>query len=118
MQRAAFEALTDFSNGARRVVVIGEVDLDVILRSRAPRALLRERVARTGDDAPARRGEADHGRMTDAPAGPGQQQRSSWSLIGWSGHGLVSPSSFRDGPRTRTGTRISGFVASHRPGTT
>src|SRR6478752_6827892 len=53
----------------------GEVDLDVILGARTPRAFLREGMPRTGEDAPAGAGKADHGRVPDAAAGSGKKQR-------------------------------------------
>src|ERR1700704_5059117 len=63
------------SSRPRGVGVVGEVDLDVILRARAPRAFLREGMPRTGEDAPTGARKADHGGMADPAAGPGQKQR-------------------------------------------
>src|SRR5436190_18462147 len=54
VQRAALQTLPDFLDGPRGVAVVGKVDLNVILRPRTPRAFFRERMPRTGDDAPAR----------------------------------------------------------------
>jgi hypothetical protein len=71
----------DLGDRARGVGVVGEVDLDVILRSHLPRAVLRKRMARAGDDAPAGGREADHGGMADAAAGAGQQQRAARLLL-------------------------------------
>src|SRR5207302_6421457 len=75
MQRAAFQPLADFRNRPRGVGVVGKVDLDMILWPGVPWAVFREGVPRTGDDAPAGAGKADHGRMADAAAGAGQEQR-------------------------------------------
>src|SRR5271155_1745049 len=86
MQLAAFQPFADFRNRPRGVVMVGEVDLDVILRSGAPRTFLRKRMARAGDDAPAGAGKADHGGMADAAAGAGQKQRAPWR-VGGSRHG-------------------------------
>src|SRR5262249_20184682 len=60
---------------------IGEIDLDVILRSHLPRAILRERMARAGDDAPARGREALYRRVADAAACSGEEQRAA-RLVG------------------------------------
>ena len=57
-----------------RVLGRGEVNDDVILWARIPRAILGERLARTGDDAPSRRREALHGGVPDATGGAGQNQ--------------------------------------------
>ena len=54
MQLAALQPIANVRNRPRGVGVVGKVvDLDVILRPCAPSALLRERMPRTGDDAPA-----------------------------------------------------------------
>ena len=73
--------------GDRRVGVlgIGQIDLDVILRSRLPRAVFRERMPRAGDDAPAGGGKSLHRGVADAAAGSGEQQRAA-RLVGV-GHG-------------------------------
>ena len=42
VQLAAFQPLADFRNRARGVGVVGEVDLDVILRARRPTGILPE----------------------------------------------------------------------------
>src|ERR1700678_4378933 len=103
MQHTALETLADFCNRTRGIVVVGKVDLDVIFRACVPRTIFWKRMARTGDDAPAGRGKADHGRMADAAAGPGEKQRPPWSIVGCSGHKRFSPSaSFRDGPKDQT----------------
>src|SRR5262245_34509529 len=47
----------------------------MILRPHLPRAVLGERMARAGDDAPAGGGKALHRRMADAAARPGEEQR-------------------------------------------
>src|SRR5713226_5885054 len=70
------------SSRPRSVGVVGKVDLDVILRPGVPRAVFREGVPRTGDDAPAGAGKADHGRMADAAAGSGQKQRTPRRIVG------------------------------------
>src|ERR1700722_10717916 len=93
MQHAAFEALADFRDCPRGIVVVGKVDLDVIFRAGVPRTIFRKRMARTGDDAPAGRGKADHSGMADAAAGPGKKQRPPWSVVGCSGHKRFSHSS-------------------------
>ena len=68
------EAFAHFADRAFGIGGIGEVDLDVILRPHLPGAVLREGVARAGDDAPARRGEALHRGVADAAAGAGEDQ--------------------------------------------
>ena len=70
----AVQAVLDLVDCARGVVGIGEVDLDVILGSRFPRAVFRERMARAGDHAPTGGGKPLDGRMPDPTAGSGQQQ--------------------------------------------
>ncbi len=92
VQRAAFQPLADFRNRPRGVGVVGEVDLDVILRACAPRAFLREGMPRTGEDAPTGARKADHGGMADPAAGPGQKQRAPRRVDGIR-HG--GPSGFR-----------------------
>src|SRR3984957_20961648 len=82
MQHAAFQALANFRDRARGIGVVGKVALDMILRACAPRAFFREGMTRTGEDAPAGRRKADHGGMTDAAAGAGQEQRPPWSVVG------------------------------------
>ena len=82
VQRAAFQPLADFRNRPRGVGVVGEVDLDVVLGSRVPRAVFRKRMPRAGDDAPAGAGKADHRGVADAAAGPGQKQRAPRRVIG------------------------------------
>src|SRR5689334_17423956 len=74
MKLAAFEAALDLRNRRERVLLVGEVDLDVILGARLPWTFFRKRMARTGDDAPARAGETDHRCMPNAAAGTGEQQ--------------------------------------------
>src|SRR3954454_6063530 len=75
MQHAAFETVADVGDRAGGISGGGEVDLDVVLRARVPRTILRERMPRAGDHAPAGRGETDHGGMAYAAASPGQEQR-------------------------------------------
>src|ERR1700730_13166544 len=89
MQFAAFQPFADFRNRPRGVVMVGEVDLDVILRSGAPRTFLRKGMTRAGDDAPAGAGKADHGGMADAATGAGQKQRAPWG-VGGNRHGDLS----------------------------
>src|SRR5262249_27490581 len=74
MKLSAFEPALDLIDGRSRVLFVGEIDLKVILRARIPRALLRKRMTRAGDDPPAGTGETDHRRMPDAAACAGQQQ--------------------------------------------
>jgi len=66
-------------------VVVGrasaKVDLDVILRA-CVHGQSSERHARAGDDRASGRGKADHGRMADATAGSGQEQRAPRVLAG------------------------------------
>ena len=45
VQLAAFQPLADFRDRPRGVGMVGEVDLDVILRAGVPRAVFRERDA-------------------------------------------------------------------------
>src|SRR4051794_30353816 len=92
MQHAAFETVADVGDRAGGISGGGEVDLDVVLRARVPRTILREWMSRAGDDAPAGRGETDHGGMADAAARSGQEQRTARrvgrlrheGLSGWS----------------------------------
>src|ERR1043166_1905570 len=74
MKLAAFEPPLDLRNRRKRVLLVREIDLDVILRPGLPRAFLRKRMTRAGDDAPAGTGETDHRGVPDATAGPGEQQ--------------------------------------------
>ena len=80
------EALPHLADGFQRVLGIGQVDLNVVLRARLPGAVLREGVARAGDDAPAGRGEALDRGMADAARGAGQDQRLALG-VGGVGHG-------------------------------
>ena len=82
----ALDAPLDLADRRERVLGIGEVDLDVVLRARLPRAILREGMARAGDDAPAGRGEALDRRMADAAARPGEEQRAARQV----GSGVVA----------------------------
>src|SRR3954464_4274072 len=92
MQHPAFETVADVGDRARGIGGGGEVDLDMVLRACVPRTILRERMPRAGDHAPAGRGETDHGGMADAAARPGQEQRTARrvgrlrheGLSGWS----------------------------------
>ncbi len=81
VQLAVGQPPLDFVDGVLGVVGIGEIDLDVILRAHLPRAILRKRMARAGDDAPAGGGEALHRGVADAAAGSGEQQRAA-RLVG------------------------------------
>src|SRR4051794_4376478 len=82
MQHAAFETVADVGDRAGGIGGGGEVDLDMVLRARVPRTILRERMPRAGDHAPAGRGETDHGGMADAAARPGQEQRTARRIAG------------------------------------
>lgn len=75
VQLMLFELRADVVDGAQRIGRVGEIDLNVVLGVRHPTGILPEGMARAGDDAPARAGKADHGRMPDAAARAGQQQR-------------------------------------------
>src|SRR6185312_2060392 len=89
MQFVVLQPLTDLGNRACGVGMIGEVDLDVILRSGAPWADFRKRMPRAGDDAPAGGGKPDRGRVTDAAAGAGRKQGTP-RRIGCRGHAGLS----------------------------
>src|SRR5262249_50615223 len=52
MQFAVVEPLLDVGNRRERAVGIGKIDLNMIFGPHLPRAVLRKRVARAGDDAP------------------------------------------------------------------
>jgi hypothetical protein len=73
VQHAAFEAVADVGDRARGVYGIAEIDLDVVLRAGIPRTIFRERMPRSGDDAPTRRRKADHRGMADAAARSGEK---------------------------------------------
>src|SRR5215471_7347245 len=75
MKLAASEPALDLCNRRERVRLVSEIDLDVILGTCLPRTFLGKGMARTGDDAPAGTGKTDHGRVSDAAARPGEQQR-------------------------------------------
>ncbi|GCC47718.1 hypothetical protein chiPu_0032117 [Chiloscyllium punctatum] len=53
MQLVIVQPLPDLRDRAHGVVMAAEIDLDVIFRPGAPRANLRKRMPREGDDAPA-----------------------------------------------------------------
>ena len=55
----------DRSNG---VVGVREIDLDMIFRTRGPGTILRERMARAGDNAPAGAGKSLDSRVADSAA--------------------------------------------------
>ena len=75
-----------FGDGADRVLGVGEIDLEVVLRAHLPGAVLREGMTRAGDDAPARGGEPLHRGMADAAARPGKQHDASGGVVrGWHG---------------------------------
>src|SRR5580698_2628821 len=78
----AMDAPLDLVDGGERVFGIGEVDLDMILGAGFPWAIFRKRMARTGDDAPAGRGEALHRGVADAAARPGEEQRAARQIGG------------------------------------
>src|SRR5450631_2863742 len=88
------DAPLDLVDRRERVLGIGEVDLDVVLGTRLPRAILREWMARTGDDAPAGRGETLHRRVADAAARPGEEQRAARQIGGGVRHGDKIRSTF------------------------
>ena len=93
MQLAVIEPRLDQGNrriGARGV---GEIDLDVILRSHLPRAVFRKAVARAGDHAPAGGGEALHRRVPDAAACAGQQQGAARVVGGGIRHQVLTDTS-------------------------
>jgi hypothetical protein len=69
-----FQPLLHHGDGLHRVVWIGEIDLDVVIRPRLPRAILGKAVTRAGDHPPASRGEALHRGMPDAAGRAGQDQ--------------------------------------------
>ena len=85
--KLAMDAPLDLADRLERVFGIGEVDLDVILGAGLPRAVLREGMARAGDDAPAGRREALDRRMADAAARPGEEQRAARLVGGRGRHG-------------------------------
>ncbi|MCY1378075.1 hypothetical protein D9M69_656800 [compost metagenome] len=85
MQQPAFlfQPLADFGNGGADVTLVGEIDLDVIVGTGWPRAIVGKCLARAGDDAPAFARKALHRRMADAAAGSGQNDRlSPFGLLG------------------------------------
>src|SRR5207302_8259236 len=84
MELTALEPVLDLGDRRKRVVRIGEIDLDMIFRPRFPRAFLRERMPRAGDHPPAGAGKPLDRRMTDAAAGAGQQQGAA-RMVGWRG---------------------------------
>ena len=86
MQLAMIEALLDFTDGFDRVSRISEIDLDVILRTRLPWAVLRKRVTRTGDHAPARGRETLDCGVPDPAACSGQEQSSPRLIVVWRNH--------------------------------
>ncbi len=75
VQLVAVQAALDFLDRLQGLGLVGEIDLDVVLGSCVPRAILRERVARAGDYPPAGGREALDGRMPNAAARSGEEQR-------------------------------------------
>ena len=76
VQPAALQALAHLADGALGILDVGEIDLQVILRTGAPGTVLGKRMARTGDDAPSRRREPFDRRMADPARGAGEQHGS------------------------------------------
>src|SRR5581483_974659 len=74
VQLVALDAPPDLLDRGYRVLLVGEIDLDVVLRSRLPGTVFRERMARAGDHAPARGRKPLDGGVADAAAGSGQEQ--------------------------------------------
>jgi hypothetical protein len=81
MQLVTIEPALDLGDRLGGIAFVSEVDLDVILRSGLPRAILRERMTRAGDHAPPGGRESLDGGVAYASACSGQKQRSS-RLIG------------------------------------
>jgi len=84
----AVQPIPDLSDGARRVVGIGEIDLDVVFGPCFPRAVLRKRMARAGDHAPAGGGEAFDRRMADPAARSREEQRAARLVCLRTGHAI------------------------------
>src|ERR1039458_2001692 len=74
VQLVALDPPPDLLDGRKGVGFVRQIDLDVILGSGLPRAVLRERMARAGDHAPAGGREALDGGVADAAACSGEQQ--------------------------------------------
>src|SRR5581483_5568928 len=74
VQLAGLESALDLGNRRERAVAVAEVDLDVILRSRFPRAVFWERMPRAGDHVPTGGGKTLHRGVADAAAGAGEEQ--------------------------------------------
>jgi hypothetical protein len=85
--------VTDLGDGAADILLVGEIDLDVILRSGRPGTIVGEGLPGTGDDAPSLTREALDGRMADAAAGAGQDKSLS-GFRGLAGFGLGHERSF------------------------
>src|SRR6185312_2658659 len=77
MKLPMFEPPLDLVDRLERIGLVREIDLDVIFRSRLPRAILRKGMTRTGDDAPAGGREPFDRRVADAAACPSEQQGAS-----------------------------------------
>ena len=86
VQLAMIEPLLDLTYGFERVCRISEIDLDVVLRTRLPWAVLRKRVTRTGDHAPAGGRETLDCRVPDPAACSGQEQCSARLIVVWRDH--------------------------------
>ena len=71
VHRAAAERLVGLGDEGVDAVAVRQVGGDVAMGYLADLALDRDVLARTGDDAPARPGKADHGLVADAAAGSG-----------------------------------------------
>src|SRR5258705_190151 len=74
------------TDGYERVWGVSAVDRDVVLRTRLPWAVLRKRVTRTGDHAPAGGRETLDCRMPDPAACSGQEQCSARLIVVWRDH--------------------------------
>ena len=59
---------------------VGEVDLNVVFRASLPWTVFRKGVARAGDHAPTRRGEALDSGVSDASAGAGEKKGSTRTI--------------------------------------
>jgi len=75
VELASVQASLDLDNGCARPLGIGEINLDVVLRSHLPRAIFGKGVSRAGNHAPAGGRKALDGGMAYAAARPGQQER-------------------------------------------
>src|SRR6185503_14084574 len=72
---SARQPFAHLRDGAQRILGRRKIDLDVVLRPRRPRTILRKGMTRAGDDAPARAREALHRGMPDAAARARENER-------------------------------------------